>query len=107
MSKYMRLFVMFDLPTSTAGERRAAAQFRKFLLQDGFYMMQYSVYVRICNGLESAKRHEERVKLSVPRCGSVRILRITEKQYAAMSILCGDLKQELDKNYSESPVTVL
>lgn len=50
MSKYMRLIVMFDLPTGTVGERRAANQFRHFLLHDGYYMMQFSIYVRLCNG---------------------------------------------------------
>lgn len=41
----MRLFVMFDLPTNTAAERKAAGKFRNFLLKDGFYMMQYSIYI--------------------------------------------------------------
>lgn len=57
MSKYMRLIVMFDLPTGTAGERRAANQFRHFLLHDGYYMMQFSIYVRLCNGQEAATKH--------------------------------------------------
>ena len=107
MSKYMRLFVMFDLPTITVDERRDANHFRKFLIQDGFYMMQYSVYVRICNGLESVQKHENRVKFEVPHQGSVRILHITENQYAAMSIICGDPKSEIDKNHQDTPVTVL
>jgi len=60
MSKYMRLIVMFDLPTGTAGERRAANQFRHFLLHDGYYMMQFSIYVRLCNGQEAAAKHRSR-----------------------------------------------
>ena len=103
----MRLFVMFDLPTNTPEERKAASQFRKFLINDGYYMMQYSIYVRICNGLEAAKKHENRIKFAMPKTGSVRMLRITEKQYAAMSILCGGVIPELDKNNEENPVTVL
>ncbi len=106
MSKFMRLFVMFDLPTNTAEQRRAAGKFRKFLVQDGFYMMQYSIYIRICNGLEAAQKHENRVKMAVPVQGSVRILRITEKQYAAMQILCGNVIADLDKNYEKEPVTL-
>ena len=102
----MRLFVMFDLPTNTAEQRKAAGSFRKFLVKDGFYMMQYSIYIRICNGLEATKKHENRVKLAVPAQGSVRILRITEKQYAAMQILCGDVIADLDKNYEKEPITL-
>lgn len=102
----MRLFVMFDLPTNTAAECKAAGKFRNFLLKDGFYMMQYSIYIRICNGLEAVKKHENRVKLAVPKHGSVRILRITEKQYSAMQILCGDAIADLDKNYENEPITL-
>lgn len=62
----MRLFVMFDLPVRTASERKEAARFRKFLLNDGYYMLQYSIYVRICNGMESADKHEQRLKNNLP-----------------------------------------
>ena len=50
----MRLIVMFDLPVMTKAERRAATQFRNFLLNDGYYMMQFSIYIRLCNGIEAA-----------------------------------------------------
>ena len=52
--KIMRVVVLFDLPTNTKGERRAATQFRKFLLDDGFNMLQYSVYTRLCPNRDSA-----------------------------------------------------
>ena len=43
----MRIIVFFDLPVKTKKERRNATQFRNFLIKDGFYMMQYSVYARV------------------------------------------------------------
>jgi len=90
MSKFMRMLVFFDLPVTTASERKAAAQFRNFLLKDGYFMIQYSVYVRVCNGNDAVKKHEQRLNLNVPANGSIRLLVITEKQYNAMKILLGE-----------------
>jgi len=77
----MWLFVFFDLPTNTKKERKAAARFRKDLVQDGFTMMQYSVYVRHCASKESGEVHVKRIKACIPEKGQVSILRITDKQY--------------------------
>ncbi len=77
----MWLFVFFDLPTNTKKERKAAARFRKDLMQDGFTMMQYSVYIRHCASKESGEVHAKRIKSCVPEKGQVSILRITDKQY--------------------------
>ena len=93
----MRLLVFFDLPVKTKTERRHATQFRNFLIKDGFYMIQFSLYGRICNTIESAKLHESRVCLQVPQMGSVRALIVTEKQYASMSILTGEIKPKEKK----------
>ena len=49
MNKFMRMMVIFDLPVLTAKQRKMATRFRNFLLTDGYTMLQYSVYVRICN----------------------------------------------------------
>lgn len=78
----MWLFVFFDLPTNTKKERKAATRFRKELLQDGFTMMQYSVYVRHCASKQSANVHVKRVKSLIPQYGQVSVLSITDKQYA-------------------------
>lgn len=89
MSRFMRIIVMFDLPVVTASQRRAASQFRNFLIQDGYSMMQFSIYVRICNGVDSVAKHRARVEGAVPVNGSVRILVVTDKQFASMDILVG------------------
>lgn len=77
----MWLFVFFDLPTNTKKERSAAARFRKDLMQDGFTMMQYSVYTRHCASKESAEVHVRRVKAAIPKKGQVSIMAVTDKQY--------------------------
>jgi len=77
----MWLFVFFDLPVKTKQERKQAARFRKDLLEDGFSMMQYSVYIRHCASRESSKVHIGRVRGVVPPKGLVSILAATDKQF--------------------------
>lgn len=93
MTKFMRIIVFFDLPVKEKSEQKAATKFRNFLLKDGFQMLQFSVYTRVCNGYDSMKTHENRVKSNLPPNGSVRLLTITEKQYESMQILLGEFKQ--------------
>ena len=77
----MWLFVFFDLPVTTKKERKQAARFRKDLMQDGFSMMQFSVYNRHCASKESAEVHIKRVRGFIPEKGQVSILAVTDKQY--------------------------
>lgn len=87
--RVMRMLCMFDLPVETDSERRAYRIFRKNLIQEGFVMMQYSVYVRVCPSREYAKRIENRIQKITPMEGNVRLLCVTEKQYADMKLLVG------------------
>ena len=87
--KIMRMICMFDLPVETEDEKRAYRMFRKNLIKEGFVMMQYSVYVRVCPNRDYANRLEKRIKKIVPLEGNVRLLCITEKQYEDMKLLVG------------------
>lgn len=100
--RHMRMLVFFDLPVVTRAERRAYAQFRRFLLNDGFDMIQFSVYGRILNGRDAEEKHMQRVVANLPPEGSVRVLTVTEKQYASMKLLVGlPLFQEKQVNASQ------
>lgn len=92
--RYMRIIVFFDLPTLTKTDRKNASRFRNFLVKDGYIMLQLSVYSRICKGQDDVEKHAKRLKSLIPKEGSVRLLTITEKQYASMEILVGSLKKE-------------
>jgi CRISPR-associated protein Cas2 len=83
------LVVMFDLPTHTKEARKKYALFRKFLLDEGFTMLQFSIYGRHCASDENADVHEKRVVNGLPEKGNVRILRVTEKQFARMKTFYG------------------
>lgn len=85
----MRLMVFFDLPVRTKEQRRVATAFRQQLIKDGNYMLQYSVYVRLCNGTDAAEKHLQRLLVMAPTSGSIRVLTVTEKQYASVKIIAG------------------
>ena len=85
----MRMMVLFDLPSVTKTEKRAYTLFRRFLLNDGYDMIQYSIYGRILNGSDAEEKHMKRLVANLPPEGSIRILTVTEKQYAGMKLLVG------------------
>lgn len=87
--KFMWLFVFFDLPTKTKKDRKKYTQFRNHLLKDGFIMMQFSVYARICKGDDSVDTHKKRVKDHIPSGGNVRMISITDLQYSKMETVIG------------------
>lgn len=105
MSSFMRLLVFFDIPVKTKEERKVATTFRKFLIKEGYYMIQFSVYTRICNTIENAYSHENRLKQNLPANGYVRDLIITEKQFASMNILCGKSKKK-DKKVHPNQISL-
>lgn len=87
----MRVICIFDLPVVTDNEKRAYRTFRKFLIQNGFEMLQYSVYVRICPNRSFANKFYSRIMQNAPRKGDIKLLTITEKQFEDMVfIVCRD-----------------
>ncbi len=87
--RFMYLFVFFDLPVKTKQERGDANRFRRFLVNDGYDMMQLSIYTRVCRGQDAADKHLGRVEKNLPPKGSIRALQVTERQFARMKMLVG------------------
>lgn len=97
----MRLMVLFDLPVKTKANKKAYVRFHKFLVRDGYDMIQYSVYGRICNNPESVETHVLRLKANAPPKGSVRYMQVTEKQFTAMQVLVGEKMIKEDTTYAK------
>ena len=93
----MWVIVLFDLPTDTKKARRQYTLFRKKLLNDGFGMMQYSVYYRHCASEENALVHTKRVKSSLPQEGEIRIVKITDKQFGRIEVYYGKKRKPTEK----------
>lgn len=93
----MWVLAMFDLPTDTRAARKAYHNFREELLDDGFTMMQYSVYARHCPSEENADVHLERVKSNLPPDGEVRVIVVTDKQFERMKVYLGKIRVATEK----------
>jgi len=96
--RLMWMMVLFDLPVGTKAERKAATGFRKFLLDHGFEMAQFSVYMRFCAGKEQAETYTKRVERSVPKTGKVHIVYITDRQYETIVTFDGRLRGPPQRN---------
>ena len=90
----LRVFEIFDLPTLTVSDRRTYRNFRKHLVQNGFIMMQESVYSKITLNATAAKSVIENIKKNAPEKGSVMLMIVTEKQYANIEYITGEFKSE-------------
>ena len=95
--RIMWLFCLFDLPTNTKAQRKRAAAFRKNLVEDGFDMMQFSVYKRFCGSTESCEVHIKRIRQWLPKEGTVSILKFTDKQFGDIETFEGILPKKKEK----------
>lgn len=86
----MRVMVMFDLPTETSMDRRHYRWFRKYLINDGFVMMQESIYSKICLNLHAVRQVELNIERNKPPKGLVQIMSVTERQFASMRFVVGE-----------------
>ena len=90
----MWVLVMFDLPVSTKVERRAATKFRTWLLDEGYEMSQFSIYMRFSASKEQVDRRVRDIERARPGKGSVHILSVTDRQFANMVIFRGGGRQQ-------------
>ena len=94
VNRTMRLVVFFDLPVVSKKDRKNYAQFRNYLIKNGYFMVQYSVYSKITQNHDDARKNISLLKQNLPSKGAVRVMQVTEKQYNAMEILVGSRTAE-------------
>lgn len=101
LSRYelMWMMVLFDLPVVESNERKAATDFRNFLLDNGFAMVQYSIYIKLFSGKDACEKYYKLIKNNLPPRGKVDILTITDKQYA--NIISYSSGEKIEKKQSE------
>jgi CRISPR-associated protein Cas2 len=88
----MRILLFFDLPTLTSANRRSYAQFRKYLIKNGFIRLQESVYCKLALNPTVLNAIINGVRNNKPEEGLVQILTLTEKQFSKMEIITGECK---------------
>ena len=93
--RFMRMLVMFDLPTETSADRRHYRQFRKMLIQNGFYMLQESIYTRMLLNPSVQRSSLEIIRKNKPPAGTVQVLTLTEKQFSSMEFISGEFHSQV------------
>lgn len=88
--RYMRMIVFFDLPTITVQDRKNYLKFRKFLIKEGFIMMQESVYSKLTLNKSITQLIKDKIYKNKPPDGIIQLLVITEKQFSSMEYIIGN-----------------
>lgn len=94
----MRTIVFFDLPNVYAIDKKNYYQFRKFLYNEGFLMMQESVYSKLVLNSQQSNALIERIKKKAPKKGIIQALTITEKQYSQIEYIIGESNSKIVNN---------
>ena len=85
----MRLLAILS-PTDRWGAKTEYAKLRKFLYKDGYIRIAPEVYMQIIPKRKAAERHYRRIDEAALKTGAVRLLRLTEKQYANIYMVTGE-----------------
>ena len=91
----MRLIVFFDLPMITNKDLAEYRNFRRFLIKNGFIMMQESIYSRLVLNNNSGNLLKKQIYKNLPSSGLVQLFQVTEKQYASNEYLRAESKSNI------------
>jgi len=91
------LFAMFDLPVDTKEARRRYARFRKLLLENGFSMLQFSVYARYCPSEDASDGYRKVIRARLPDDGQIRVLSVTDRQFGRMEVFNGKTRGDVEE----------
>ena len=91
----MWMLVLFDLPVVEKKDRKAASDFRNFLLDHGFSLVQFSIYIKLFSGKDACEKYYRLIARNLPAEGKVDILTITDRQYGnIISYNAGEKKKK-------------
>ena len=96
--RLMWLLVTFDLPVETKKQRKAAHDFRMYLLDIGFEMSQFSNYLRFCNGKEQFDSYVRKIESNLPARGDVFVFQFTDRQYENIVRFSDQMRRRRQKN---------
>lgn len=91
----MRILVFFDLPTETAENKKDYRRFRKYLIKNGYIMLQESVYAKLALNKNVAESAVAGLRNNKPSAGDLQVLTITEKQFQRIEYILGERKTDI------------
>lgn len=84
-NRFMRIIAIFDLPMITNEEKRNYRKFVKYLKNEGYIRIQYSVYSKLCINNNSCSTASKKLENNAPKDGDIRYMIITENQYLSIA----------------------
>ena len=93
--RFMRVLVFYDLPSTDSEDRRAYSLFHRYLIRNGFLMLQQSVYVKLALNQTTVSAMIDSVKKNKPPAGLVQILTVTEKQFQKIELVSGEFSSDI------------
>ena len=70
-------------PTNRYGTKTEYTELRKFLIKDGYLLLQPEVFMRVENTKKNCIKHQNRIKEFLPKSGTVRMFILTENQFSS------------------------
>lgn len=93
--RVVRTIVFFDLPNVYLKDKKNYIKFHKYLLSEGFIMMQESVYSKIVLNNQQATLLLDRLRKNSPKKGIIQVLTITERQYSQIEYIIGESNSKI------------
>lgn len=94
----MRLLLFFDLPTETSKNRLDYTHFHKFLIKNGFIMMQKSVYSKLVINNVTSAAVKAKISKNLPPTGIIELLEVTENQFSRIEYLIGEKQSVIEES---------
>jgi CRISPR-associated endoribonuclease cas2 len=82
--------IMYDLPMQTDDEILRYKNFRKKLIEKGYYQLQKSVYIIRSKTKEKIELAEKQLSILAPENSSIRSIILTDEQFQKMKIISGE-----------------
>ena len=82
--------IMYDLPMQTDDEILRYKNFRKKLIEKGYYQLQESVYIIRSKTKEKIELAEKQLSILAPENSSIRSIILTDEQFQKMKIISGE-----------------
>ena len=82
--------IMYDLPMQTDNEILRYKNFRKKLIEKGYYQLQKSVYIIRSKTKEKIELAEKQLSILAPENSSIRSIILTDEQFQKMKIISGE-----------------
>lgn len=93
--RVMRTMVFFDLPNVYLRDKKNYIKFRKYLINEGFIMMQESVYSKLVLNPQQSTLLINRIRKNAPKRGIIQVMTITEKQYSQIEYIIGETQNKI------------